>query len=100
MADNKSISFISWIIPLFKSEFFESSEFVYSEGDKIEDIYFLHKGIANFVLPIVKNYPYIRIEIGDHFGVIDIIGTQLEHDHGRIENWFENKHNLKRFFSI
>jgi hypothetical protein len=52
------------------------------------------------VLPIVKNYPYIRIEHGDHFGVIDIIGTQLENDDGMLENWFENKNNLKRFFSV
>jgi hypothetical protein len=85
---------------LFKPNFFEKSEFVYSEGDSVHDIYFLHKGTANFVLPIVKNYPYIRIEPGDHFGVIDIIGTQLEHDKGKLENWFENKNNLKRFFSV
>jgi hypothetical protein len=66
----------------------------------VEEIYFLHKGIANYVLPIVENYPYIRVENGDHFGIIDIIGTQLESDRGRLENWFENKSNLKRFFSI
>jgi hypothetical protein len=85
---------------LFKAEFFENLEFVYSEGDNIEDIYFLHKGAANFVLPIVKNYPYISIEHGDHFGVIDIVGSQLEDDESELDDWFENRNNLKRFFSV
>ena len=92
--------FITWIIPLFKSEFFETSEFVYSEGDSVDNIFFLHKGTANFVLPIVKNYQYIRIENGDHFGVIDIVGCKLEDDEENLELWYEDSGSLHRFFSI
>ena len=73
--DDKSKSFITWIIPLFKAEFYEATESVYSEGDGIHNIYFLHTGVAYFVLPIVHNHPYIEIDPKDHFGVIDIIGS-------------------------
>jgi len=88
------MSFISWIIPLFKAEFYDKYEFVYSEGENVEAIYFLHKGQASFVLPIVKNFQYIKIAPGDHFGIIDIVGSQLELDEGNLENWFENRNNL------
>jgi len=32
-------------------------------------------GDAAFVLPFFKNVSYIQIEKGDHFGVMDIIGS-------------------------
>ena len=62
------------MIPLFKAEFYDEGEYIYNEGEHIENIYFLHSGQANFVLPLANFYPYIKIEEGDHFGIIDIIG--------------------------
>lgn len=85
---------------MFKPEFYENQQFVYSEGEVIEDIYFLHKGEALFVLPIVNNYPYIKVEEEDHFGIIDIVGYQLQHDKGDLENWWANRNDMKRFFSV
>ena len=32
-------------------------------------------GLAGFVLPFFKNVTYIEIDEGDHFGVMDIIGS-------------------------
>lgn len=32
-------------------------------------------GNAAFVLPSFKNVAYVQIEKGDHFGVMDIIGS-------------------------
>ena len=49
-----------------------SDQYIYREGDTINNIYFLYKGLAGFVLPRHKSY-YIIIEEGDTFGVVDII---------------------------
>jgi len=98
--EDKNITFITWIIPLFKTEFYEKSEYVFNEGDNVEDIFFLHEGTANFVLPIMKNYPYIKINSGNHFGVIDIIGCQLEDDEDDLSLWYDDRANLHRFFTI
>ena len=45
------------------------------EGDEINHIYFLTKGISSFVLPSYENTRYIDISSGNYFGVIDIIGS-------------------------
>lgn len=39
----------------------------------IDEIYFLTKGSAGFVLPLKVNIVYIEIEIGDTFGEIDFV---------------------------
>lgn len=38
--EKKSLAFISWMIPLFKPEFYDEGEYIYSEGEHIENIYF------------------------------------------------------------
>jgi len=35
------------------------------------------KGGAGFVLPKYKNTEFIKIHVGNHFGVIDIVGSML-----------------------
>ena len=45
------------------------------EGDDINNIYFLIKGKAAFVLPSYENTRYINITSGCHFGIMDIIGS-------------------------
>lgn len=71
----KSTAFITWICPLLKPIYFPSHQYIYLEGDEIENIYFLVKGQASFVLPKYENTKYINIEIGDLFGLIDLIGS-------------------------
>ena len=56
------------------------------EGDEISSIYFLIKGVASFVLPSYENTPYVNINLGNHFGLLDIIGiilTSNDVDFGR-----------------
>ena len=72
---DQSVSFISWMCPLLKPQYYEDREFIISEGDEIKDIHFLVDGDAAFVLPSFKNTKYITIENGDHFGIIDIMGS-------------------------
>ena len=47
-------------------------------------------GIASFVLPSYDNVSYIGIDIGDHFGIIDIIGSA---NVGKfdLKNWIDHK---------
>ena len=48
---------------------------VFSDGDKVTHIYFLSKGSAGFVLDQYHGCCYIKVNKGDTFGVIDIIGS-------------------------
>ena len=56
-------------------------------------------GLASFVLPSYANTSYIDIEIGDHFGVIDIIGS-ANSGQFNLKNWIDFKNKLYRQFTI
>ena len=43
------------------------------ESDKLTHITFLREGHASYVLPNHKNAEYLKIDEGEHFGVIDIV---------------------------
>ena len=89
------MSFISWMCPLLKPQFFEINEFVYYEGDEINEIHFLIEGECCFVLPSFNNQNYIQIASGNYFGIIDIIGS-AESMNFEISDWYENKNKLSR----
>ena len=72
---DQSVSFITWMCPLLKPSYYGDKEFIFSEGDDIKEIHFLIDGAAAFVLPSFRNTKYIKIEKGDHFGIIDFIGS-------------------------
>ena len=56
-------------------------------------------GKASYVLPFYSNTSYIDIDIGDHFGVIDIIGS-ANVSKFELKNWIEHKNSLYRQFTI
>ena len=61
---------------------------VYKEGDPVEAIYFLENGAAAYVLTRYDNFPYIEIEKGDQFGIIDIVFRNLQHTAIKTEDGF------------
>ena len=71
----KSGSFVSWFCPLLKPAFFVQNQYIYAEGQEVQMSYFMLSGKASFVLPFYSNTSYIDVDIGDHFGIIDIIGS-------------------------
>ena len=71
----KNRSFITWICPLLKPICFAENQNIFFEGDDIKSIFFLSKGNAGYVLPKYENTIYIKIEEGDHFGIIDLLGS-------------------------
>jgi len=96
-----SNAFIIWLIPLFKPQLFTIDQFILKEGDDITNIFFMNKGTAHFVLPIFNNQKYISVDDGDHFGLIDIIGSQFEIENdNNLDNWYNNRHELRRHFTI
>lgn len=70
-----SISLITWMCSLLSPSFYSDKEMIFFEGEPVTQIHFLIKGVASFVLPSFKNMRYITIEKGDHYGIIDIIGS-------------------------
>ena len=98
----RSSLFISWICPLFKPYLIVENTHIYYENDEINNIYFMKKGVCGFVLPNFRNAKYIDIPVGEHFGVIDIIGSilgQEEYGLEKLNEWITMKHSLKRQFT-
>jgi hypothetical protein len=56
-------------------------------------------GSSAYVIPIYSNAEYMKINSGEHFGVIDIVGSMqfIEED---LDAWYDFKHKLKRQFSV
>jgi hypothetical protein len=64
---------------LLKPGYYAEMEYIYSEGEEANIIYFMLNGKANYVLPSYDNVGYIEIKIGEHFGTMDIIGSAINH---------------------
>ena len=56
-------------------------------------------GKASYVIPYYSNTSYINIDIGDHFGIIDIVGSANVNKFD-CKNWIEHKSLLYRQFTI
>jgi len=65
----------------------------------VSQIHFLIKGKASFVLPKYENTRYININVGDHFGVIDIVGS-CQTNSIFLDDWGNNKNFLQRQFTV
>lgn len=69
---------------------FQPNKFIYFEGDPIDYIYILSKGSCSMVLPKFDNKAYLKVEIGNTFGVVDIMGSCIKNDLD-FDEWFNNK---------
>ena len=98
--NGKTRSFISWICPLLKPLGFVERQYVYQEGDDVSSIYFLIKGKASFVLPSYENTCYVKINKGNHFGIMDIIGSIVTNNELCQDSWFQRKELIHRQFTI
>ena len=58
------------------------------------------QGYAAFVHPSFRNTRYISIENGDHFGILDIVGTVSQNESIELYEWYSKKHLIKRQFTI
>lgn len=79
--------FLSWVCPQLKHTFEHIDSVIYYEADMVERIFFLTLGNAAFVLPYNQNLVYIDIDIGNHFGKLDLLMSAVENDFN-IQNFF------------
>lgn len=96
---NRGVSFILWMCPLLRPQIYNENQFFFNENEAISEIFFMIKGLGSFVLPRYKNTPYIVINGGSHFGVIDIVGS-CNIQNIDIKEWFVKRVNLMRQFSV
>lgn len=96
---NKTIQFIMWMCPLLKPQVYTKDQYLFMEMESVSEIFFLIHGLAAFVLPRYKNTGYIYIKEGDHFGVIDIVGS-CQTQNINILDWYKKKTLLYRQFSV
>ena len=68
----KEASFIAWITKVIVPLNVHNEEYIYKEGEEIDEIYFLVKGDASYVLPRFDNDPYMDVKTGEHFGHIEL----------------------------
>lgn len=96
---NRNVSFILWMCPILKPQIYTEHQYVYLENERIQEMYFLITGEAAFVLPRYKGAKYIIIREGNHFGIIDIVGSCQTQDID-ITEWYKKKALMFRQFSI
>ena len=75
------------------------NQYIFFEGDEVNQIYFMMNGEAGYVLPKHRDIKYIDFQLGSHFGVIDIVGSILSNDDCDMENWGRKKELLRRQFT-
>jgi hypothetical protein len=99
----KSDSFIAWVCPLFKAQVVYEDEYIYFEGDTVDNIYILQEGKCGYVLPKRNNFKYINISRGYKFGFVDIISSILANDdidNDNMNSWTFRPDKMQRQFTI
>ena len=70
---DKNIAFTSWICPLLKPNVITSQEYVFNEGDDIKFLFFNPSSFLSYVLPKFMKQEYIRINMGNDSGLVDLV---------------------------
>ncbi len=65
--------FIASITKFLRPVKYYKNEFLYREGDPIENVFFIVNGSVSLVLPEYENAPYVKIQDGYFFGEADIM---------------------------
>jgi len=52
------------------------------------------------VLPKHSNIKYINVNKGNHFGLVDILGSIFKNEDIDLEDWFLRKEKMKRHFTL
>jgi CRP-like cAMP-binding protein len=73
---NKEASFIMWVGSAIRPVKVEEGDYVYKEGEKILEMYFIVNGEVSYVLPRFGNAVYITKPKGCHFGHEEIMSSR------------------------
>lgn len=97
--DDKSTSFLQWVCRLLRQQIYEESVNIYHEEEDITQVHFLMKGKACFILPQYQNIPYIKVRLGEEFGIVDFMASSVKHNFD-FDKWIQNKQKLQRHFTL
>lgn len=64
--------FVASVVPFLQHLFQKRREIIYNEGEYADEIYFLYKGTASYVMGQNK-IPYKKLQEGSYFGDIEVI---------------------------
>jgi CRP-like cAMP-binding protein len=78
--NGKDRSFHAWVGSVVRPVNVQEQDYIYKEGERIIEMYFLVKGKVGMVLPRYNNKVYLEIAQGDHFGHTDIFGIRSLND--------------------
>lgn len=68
---NKPPRFIAFIGPYLKVIKHGKDEYIFSEGEYADEMYFIKQGNVSLVLKEYENFEYLKIEKGYYFGEVD-----------------------------
>lgn len=66
------------VLTLMKPVKVQKEHYVYTKGAPIDEVYFLVKGKASFVLPNSDDMPYVNIHPNDYIGDIDYVDENMD----------------------
>ena len=75
-------------------------DYIFKEGDEVNNIYFLSQDFCFYVLPKYQNAKYIRIKTGNHFGFCDILSNMISKQDINQDNWISRKNLILHQFTI
>ncbi|MEE4247704.1 MAG: ion channel, partial [Kangiellaceae bacterium] len=76
---NKDPVFITTIVPFMQHMFVNAGDFVYTEGEHADEMYFINKGRVHFVYG-PKNMRYKSLNEGAYFGEIELLKSTCRND--------------------
>ena len=71
--DNKPKEFIAAVGPVMKKVVMNIGDMIYSEGDPVNDVFFIKSGKVAAVLKECINFKYLKYGQGQSFGHVDVI---------------------------
>ena len=72
---NKDHNLVSFIVPLLQPMFLQKDEFVYSEQEYADEIYFVIRGRISYGFE-KESIPFYAVQRGDYFGDIEVVKGQ------------------------
>jgi hypothetical protein len=77
---NRDKAFIAWFSTVVHQMKVEELEIICRGKEDIMEIFFLVNGTAAYVLPRFQNKKYIEINMGAHFGHVELFGRRTLND--------------------
>jgi len=98
--DRKEKSFIIWVGTAIRPMNIQEQEYIFKEGEKIIEMYFIVQGEVGYVLPRYSNKVYIKIEKGEKFGHVDLMGVRKAHEGLEVLNTKKDNNKSLRKFTV